>query len=94
MERLDCEKDLFHNQMASKWDLQNHDKMILVLRDFNGHVRKRIDGFENAEVNVKFSKQHLSEEDYSSFVIKKNCLWQTYCLEKGAEKNKIQYWWK
>ena len=33
--------------MASEWDLQNPGEVILGLGDFNGHVEKRIDGFED-----------------------------------------------
>ena len=45
--RSECKKDHFYNGMASEWDLQNPGKVILGLGDFNGHVEKRIDGFED-----------------------------------------------
>ena len=45
--RSECKKDHFYNNMASEWDFQNPGEVILGLEDFNGHVEKRIDGFED-----------------------------------------------
>ena len=45
--RSECKKDHFYNDMASELDLQNPGEVILDLGDFNGHVEKRIDGFED-----------------------------------------------
>ena len=43
--RSECEKGQFYD-MASEWDLQTPGELVLGLGDFNGHVGKRIDGFE------------------------------------------------
>ena len=34
------------NFMASEWDLQNPGGVVLGMRDFNGHVGRRIDSFK------------------------------------------------
>ena len=61
--RSDCEKDLFYNEIASEWDLQNPGEMILGQRDYNGHVGERIDGFECVhERNVKGRRQFCDEK--------------------------------
>ena len=46
LERSECEKDQFYNGMAREWDLQNLKEVVLDMGDFNGHVGRRIDGFE------------------------------------------------
>ena len=33
LERSDCEKNQFYNEMACKWDLQNPDEMVLGMGD-------------------------------------------------------------
>ena len=43
---FDCEVQ-FYNEMASEWDLQNPVEMIFGLGDFNGHIGRRINGFES-----------------------------------------------
>ena len=45
--RSECKKDDFYNNMASEWDLQNPGEVILGLGNFNRHVEKRIDVFED-----------------------------------------------
>ena len=45
--RSECKKDHFYNDMASEWDLQNPGEVNLGLGDLNGHVEKRINGFED-----------------------------------------------
>ena len=46
MGRSQSEKDQLHNEMECEYDLQNTGNMVLGLEDFDGHVEKRIDGFE------------------------------------------------
>ena len=45
--RSECKKNDFYNDMASEWDLQNPGEVILGLGNFNRHVEKRIDVFED-----------------------------------------------
>ena len=55
--------------MASEWDLQNSNEVVLGMEDFNGHVGRWIDCFKG----VRGGYEMLREEDYSSFVIKRSC---------------------
>jgi len=41
------EKHRFYDKLASEWDLRSPGEMVLGLEDFNGHVGKHIDDFEN-----------------------------------------------
>ena len=45
--RSECKKDDFYKDMASERDLQNPGEVILGLGNFNRHVEKRIDVFED-----------------------------------------------
>ena len=44
--RTDIEKDGFYDEMASEWNLQRKNEMVLGFGDFSGHVGKYADGFE------------------------------------------------
>ena len=46
VERPECEKDQFYNDITSEWDLQNPSEVVLDMGDFNKHVGRRIDNFE------------------------------------------------
>ena len=59
--------------MANEWDLLNPGEVVLGLRNFNGHVGRHIDGFEGVHGGYGIGKKMLREEDYSSFVMKRNC---------------------
>ena len=47
MEKPECEKDQFYDDMLGKWDLQNPSEVVLGLGDLNRHVGIQIDGFED-----------------------------------------------
>ena len=57
--RSECEKDQFHNDNASEWDLQNPSEVVLDLGDFNGHVGRRIDGFEGVHGGYGIGKRNV-----------------------------------
>ena len=70
--------------MAREWDLRNPSKVVLSMGDFNGHVGRRIDGFEGVHGSVKLAEEMLSEENYSSFVMKRSCAWQIHGLKRRS----------
>ena len=45
-------------------------------------------------VGMELVKEMLKEEDYSSFVMKRICAWQTHGLKRRSKENNIQYGWK
>ena len=63
VERSECEKDQFYNEMASEWDLQNSGKVVLGLGDFNKHAGKRIDGFEGVHVGYRIGERNAEEKE-------------------------------
>ena len=59
--RSDSKKDQFCNDIASKWNLQNHSKMIDGLENFNGHVGRRIDDFEGVRSECGIGERNVEE---------------------------------
>ena len=57
--RSECERDQFYNYMAGECDLQNHSEVVLGMRDFNGHVGRRIDGFEGMHCGYGIGKRNV-----------------------------------
>ncbi|XP_067052694.1 uncharacterized protein [Acropora muricata] len=45
--RTAAEKDHFYDDLRSEWDLHSVGELVLSMGDFNGHVGKRIEGYEN-----------------------------------------------
>ena len=86
VKRLECEKDQFYNDMASEWSLQNPVEVVLGLGNFNGHVGRRIDGFERVHGGYGIGKKMLEGEDYSSFVMKRSSAWPIHGLKRNREK--------
>ena len=79
--RSQCKKDQFYGKRV---EFANPDEVVLGLRGFNGHVGRRIDGFEDVHGGYGIGKM-LREEDYSSFVMKRSCTWQIYGLKRSRE---------
>ena len=58
--------------------------MILGLEDFNGHVERRIKGFEGVHVGYGIGEKILREEECSSFAMKRSSAWQTHDLKRSS----------
>ena len=59
IQRSECKKDQFYNDMASDWNLQNPGEVILGLGCFNGLVGRRIDGFESVHGGYGIGKRNV-----------------------------------
>ena len=59
--------------------------MVLGLGDFNGHVGRRIDGFEGVHGGYEIGKI-LLRKDYSSFEMKRSCAWRIHGLKKRSRE--------
>ena len=44
--KTSAEKEHFYNDLRSEWDLHSVGELVLGMGDFNGHVGKRIEGYE------------------------------------------------
>ena len=74
-------------KMASEWDLQNPDEMILGLGYFHGHVRGRIDGFEGCPWLVWHWRKNLEGRRLLKFCVEKELyVANTWFEKKGQRK--------
>ena len=64
--RSDSEKDQY-NEMASEWDLQNPDEMILGLIDCSTHVGRWIDSFEGIHGRNAIGKRNVEKRRLVEF---------------------------
>ena len=49
--RTGVEKERFYD-LRSEWDLHSVDELVLGMSDFNGHVVKRIESYEEVKKKV------------------------------------------
>ena len=82
VERSDCEKDQFYNEMVNEWHLQNSGEMILGLEDFNDYVGERIEGFEGVHGQYEIGKRRLLKFCNE----KKSCVANTWFEKKKWRK--------
>ena len=45
--RTSVEKECFYDDLRSEWDLHSKGELVLGMGDFNGHVGKRIECYED-----------------------------------------------
>ena len=77
--------DTEKNKVASEWDFKNTNKIIVFLRDFNGHVGKCVEGFQGVHGGMALGKRMQKEGDWWSSVIKKSCAWETLAFIKQTK---------
>ena len=84
--RLECERDQSYNDMSSEWGLQNPSEVVLGMRDFNGHVGIRIDGFEGVHGGYGIGKKNVEGKRLLEFCDEKQlCVANTW-FEKKKRK--------
>ena len=88
--RSDCEKDQFYNDMASEGDLQNPSEVVFGLGDFNGHVGRRIGGFESVHNGCGSGKRNVEKRRLLGFCDEKELCVANRWFEK-KEQRKIPY---
>ena len=42
----DTQKNKFYDELVQEWDMKGTKELTLGIGDFNGHVGKKVDGFE------------------------------------------------
>ena len=72
--------------MANEWGLQNPSEVILGIGDFNGHIGRRIDGFEGVHGGCGIGKRNVEGKDYSSFVMKRSFAWQIHGFKRRSRE--------
>ena len=89
--------------MGSEWDFQNPGEVVLGLGDFNGHVGRRIDGFELVHGGYGTGKRNVEGRRLLEFCDEsKLCVANTWFEKKeqriitysmgGNETEIVLYW--
>ena len=76
--RSECEKDQFYDDMASEWDSQSSDEVVLGLGDFNGHVGRFIDSFESVHGGYEIGRKNVEGRRLLKFCDGKVCMANTW----------------
>lgn len=83
----DNDKDRFHDELASEWELGGTDEMILGFGDFNGHVGKQINGFEGIHGGNGIGERNLDGRRLLEFCDKKElCVTNTWFRIEERQK--------
>ena len=76
--------------MASEWDLQNPGEVVLGLGYFNGHLGRRIDGFESVHGGYGIGKRNVEGRRLLELCDEKD-LWVGNTWFQKKEQRKIAY---
>ena len=88
--RTGAEKERFYDDLRSEWDLHNMGELVLGMGDFNGHVGKRIEGYEGVHGGNGIGKRNVEGKMLLEFCDEKElCVANTW-FRKG-EKRKVTY---
>ena len=88
--RKAAEKEHFYDDLRSEWDLRSVGELVLGMGDFNGHVEKHIEGYEDVH-----GRNGIGERNVEGKMLLEFCDEQELCvantwLRKG-EKRKVTY---
>ena len=73
--------------MASEWDVQSLGELVLCMGDFNGHVGRRIDGFEGVHGGFGIGERNLEGKMLLEFCDEKEmCVANTWFMKDDKRK--------
>ena len=88
--RTGAEKERFYDDLRSEWDLHSKGELVLGMGDFNGHVGKRIEGYEGVHGGNGIGERNVEGKMLLEFCDEKElCVANTW-FRKG-EKRKVTY---
>ena len=79
--RTSAEKEHFYDDLRSEWDLRSVGELVLGMGDFNGHVGKRIEGYEGVHGENGIGESNVEGKMLLEFCDEKEL--QTHGSEKG-----------
>ena len=68
-----AEKEHFHDDLKSEWDMHSVGELVLGMGDFNGHVGKQIEGYEDVHGNNGTGKRNVEAKMLLEFCGEKEC---------------------
>ena len=83
-------KSNFYDDLRSEWDLHNVGKLVLDMGDFNGHVSKRIEGYEGVHGGNEIGERNVEGKMLLEFCDEKELCVAKKWFRKG-EKRKMRY---
>ena len=89
--RPDTEKVCVYDETASDWDLGSSGKIIVSLKDFNGHVRICAEGFEGVHGWNGVGKRNAEGRRLLEFCDEKRAVRGKHLGFYKADKRKITY---
>ena len=86
--RTAAEKEHFYDDLRSEWDLHSMDEIVLGRGDFNGHVEKWIDGYEDVHGGNRLGERNVKGKMLEFCDEKELCV--AHMVQKrGQEENDI-----
>ena len=75
----------FYDDLRSEWDMQSVGELVLGMGDFNGHVGKRIEGYEDVHGGYGIGERNVEEKMLLEFCDEKElCVANTW-FRKGEK---------
>ena len=87
--RTAAEKEHFYDDLRSEWDLHSVGALVLGMGDFNGHVAKRVEGYEDVHGGNGIEERNMEGRMLEFYDEKELCVANTW-FRKG-EKRKVTY---
>ena len=88
--RTAAEKEHFSDDLRSEWDLHSVGELVLGMGDFNGHVGKRIEGYEDVHGGNGIGERNVEGKMLLEFCDEKELYVANTWFRKG-EKRKVTY---
>ena len=79
-------KKKFYEEMARGCEVENANEVLICLEDFNGHIGKKVDGFEGVHGGFEIGKRNVEGRLLLEFVLKKECVWVNSWFKKKDNK--------
>ena len=78
----DIQKSKFYDELVHEWDLKGTKELTLGIEDFNGHVGKKVDGFEGVHGGNRIEEQNLEATSCWNFAIRRIYVWHLHGLRR------------
>ena len=77
-------------EMSKVCEMENENEVLIFLRDFNGHIGKKVDGFEGLHGGFEIGKRNMEERLLLEFYVEKGmCLGKSWLKKK--DNNKVTF---
>ena len=81
------EKEKFYEEIARGCEVENANEVLICLGDFNGHIGKKVDGFEGVHGGFGIDKSNLEGRLPLEFCVEKDlCVGNSWFKKKDSRK--------